>query len=176
MRHTKVIFIATVVLVLSAGVVVGRLSAKLPAAVPPTRGDPPSWLADQLNLTADQHQRMDAIWAETKQKMDHAFDGRHTLDKEREQAIRALLTPEQKTAYDKIQSDFRAKRGDAERERDRLIHDAVERSRALLDDGQKKKWDVLTKEMHEHHGPHGGPPGMRPGSRPADEPWDGPRP
>jgi len=43
-------------------------------------------------------------------------------------------------------------------QRQKLIDDANERSRALLTDEQKTKWDAQRKQWHEHHG-NGGPGG-----------------
>jgi F0F1-type ATP synthase membrane subunit b/b' len=160
-------FVFTVVLVLAAGVVVGRLWTRLPLAAPPPPGQERSWIADQLDLTTDQRKQMDAIWAETKQKMAATFDQHHSLDHERDAAIRNLLNDEQKAAYDKIQAEYRAKRTQMDKQRDQLIHDAEERSRALLDDSQQKQWDELTKLMHQRHGPHG-PPGSPGGPGPGD--------
>lgn len=166
-------FVFTVVLVLAAGVVVGRLWTRLPlVAAPPPPGQERSWIADQLNLTTDQRKQMDAIWAETKQKMAATFDQHHGLDHERDAAIRNLLNDEQKAAYDKIVAEYRAKRAQMDKQRDQLIHDAEERSRALLDASQQKQWDELTKLMHQHHGPHGPPggPGSGPGSGHGERP------
>ena len=156
MRRNGLVFFWACALVLCAGVVLGRLWAGMPvAATPPDKQ--PSWIADQLGLAPAQRQQMDAIWAETRQKITKAMDGHRAVDKERDEAIRKLLTPDQQAQYDQIQAEFHAQRAALDKERDKLIHDANDRSRALLDDAQKKKWDALTKdrEMHEHHWPHG---------------------
>jgi Spy/CpxP family protein refolding chaperone len=146
------VFLVAAVLVLCAGVVVGRLSMQLAAtAPPPPPGHPPSWLADQLDLTADQRQQMDAIWADVKQQIGSGWDKRHDLDHERDQAIQNLLTDQQKTAYQKIYDDYRSKRQEIDKTRDALIKSAEERSRALLNDSQQKRWDLLAKDMHGHH-------------------------
>ncbi|HEY8666259.1 MAG TPA: hypothetical protein VIL86_06325 [Tepidisphaeraceae bacterium] len=155
MGSSKLILVAMVVLVLGAGVVVGRLSTRLPATVPAEKQ--PSWLADQLNLNPEQRQQMDAIWAETKQKMAKSFERRRGLEKERDQAVVALLTPEQAAEYDEIQEEYRERRAAMDKERGELIREAEERSRALLDDSQKKRWETMTKAMRERHnrGPAG---------------------
>lgn len=178
MGRIRIIMLVAFVLVMSAGVVVGRLWARLPVETRP-QGRSPSWLADQLQLSSDQRQQMDAIWNDTKQQIGALMDHRRGLDREREQAIRNLLTPDQRTAYDKINDDFRARRSDLDKQREALLRQANERSRALLTETQQKRWDTLTKEMHDHdhdrRGQHG-PPGLRPTTKPAAQNTEGSRP
>jgi Spy/CpxP family protein refolding chaperone len=159
MRKSTIFLSAATVLVLSAGLVIGRLSAHLPVVTRHfDRGR--GWLPDTLELTPDQHQKMDAIWADVKQQMDKNGDHRRALDRERDASIRALLTPQQLTAYDNIFQDYHAHRADLDKERTQLFHTANDRSRALLTPDQQVKWDAMAKDMHDHdhHGP-GGPPG-----------------
>jgi Spy/CpxP family protein refolding chaperone len=158
-RSSKRVLVMTVALVLCAGLVVGRLSARLVPPAPFGFGPPgnhsPSWLQDQLNLTSEQKQQMDSIWADTKSQIGKTWDGRHELEKQRDDAIHSLLTSQQQTEYAKIYDDYHAKRQELDRQRDDLIKTAEDKSRALLSDSQKARWDVLTKEMHDHRGPHG---------------------
>ncbi len=155
MKHSKVIFLAALVLVMSAGVVVGRLWSQLPGR--PHGPGNPSWLADQLNLTPEQRQQMDAVWADTKQKIDKTVERRRLLDRERDQAIEDLLGPEQWAAYGKLIDEFRAHRADLDKERAAILHQANESSQALLTDDQKQKWDSLRQSRpHDRgHWPHG---------------------
>ena len=170
--RTRFIFILTVVLVLSAGVVVGRLWAKLPTVAPRTSGGGPSWVADELQLNSQQRQQMDAVWADTRQKIGKTFEQRHNLEKQRDAAVQNLLTTEQKASYESIMNTFRSQRSDLDQQRDKLIHSAEERSRALLDETQKTRFDELTRQMHNrhHHGPGGD---SSPTSSPATQPREG---
>jgi hypothetical protein len=185
MTDRKVILLlCTVILVLGAGVVVGRLLAPLPAAAivqtQPDRPRPP-WF-DQLALSSQQRQQMDAIWDDTRQKLHNLnfLDHRRELDKQRDAQIRGLLSTSQVAAYDQINTDFRAKVDELDKERQKLIDDANQRSRALLDDSQKKLWDEQSKRPHgQDHGPHGpdhGPHGGPDGGAPTTRPWPGPPP
>lgn len=167
-----VLLLLTVALVLGAGVVVGRLLAPLPpAAIPATQPDRPrpQWF-DQLSLSPQQRQQMDAIWDETKQKLHNLnlMDRRRELSEQRDTAIRALLSPNQQSAYDQIMKDFRAKLDEQDKERQKLIDDANQRSRALLNDDQKKLWDDQSKRPHGR----GGPSTQHSTTRP----WPGPPP
>lgn len=153
MRKGRIILIAAFVLVLSAGMVVGRLWARLPMRAP--GGPPPSWLADQLNLNSEQRQKMDSIWAETREKLDKAAEHRHELDHEREQAVLALLTNEQQKAYEQIIADFHERHTELDEQRQKWVADADQRSLALLTDAQLKKWNELRDSHDWHGGPHG---------------------
>lgn len=148
MGRTKIVILAAFVLVMGAGVVVGRLWTRLPHAAAP-EGKSPSWLADQLDLTPQQRQQMDGIWAETKQKVEQKSERRRALDQERDQAIADLLGPEQWAAYGRLVDEFRAKRNEADKERSMLIRDADERSRALLGEAQRQKWDQMRQSHRE---------------------------
>ena len=160
MRRSTIFLSTAAVLVLSAGMVVGRLSSRFSGMRPPDHDH--NWFTDQLNLTPDQHEKMDAIWADTKTQMDKINDHRHGMDHDRDAAIRKLLTPEQLTAYDGIFDAYHAKRAEFDKDREKLLHDADDRSRALLSPEQQVKFDAMKKDMHnpDHrdHGP-GGPPG-----------------
>jgi hypothetical protein len=177
MTHSNLILVSTAVLVMSAGVVVGRLSDRLsqrlavdqprPQPQPAAQQHSHSWLVDQLNLTADQRLKMDAIWSDTRAQMEKTFQTRSDLDRQHDQAIHDLLTPQQRIAYEQINLGFHAQRDDLFKERTRIVRDANDRSRALLDENQQKQWDILTKEM-QHRGPMGlgAGGGMGPRSRP----------
>jgi len=145
------------ILSLSAGMVVGWAWTplqKTEAGAPAGHGGPRPWF-DQLGLTSDQQKQMDIIWGDTRMQMQKMFEHRRELDRQRDQQILALLNPSQRAAYDKIDQEFRAERGDSDKQRDSLLADANARSRALLDDSQKEKWDILSKEIRRRHGPMG---------------------
>src|ERR1700761_8020731 len=130
-RRSKFVLSIAAILVLSAGLVVGRLWTRLmPSAPGPDHGR--GWFIEQLNLSSDQRQKMDAIWANTKQQVDKMSDRRHALDKERDEAIRTLLTAEQMAAYDSIFDIYHTKRAEYDHDRQKLFDDADEQTRKLL--------------------------------------------
>jgi Spy/CpxP family protein refolding chaperone len=178
MRRSTIFLSAAAVLVLGAGLVVGRLSADLSVAAKPvssatTRptegGHGRGWFPDQLGLTPDQDQKMKAIWADVQAQMDKNRDHQHALEHDRDVAIHALLSPQQSAAYDKIQQDYHANRNALNTEREQFIKSGKDRTRAILTPDQQVKLDAMDKDMHDHHGP-GGPPGGHgrggPSSRP----------
>jgi hypothetical protein len=123
LTRLKLLLIPTAALVLAAGMVIGRISAKLPAATQPS-DKPAGWFDEQLNLTVDQRKQMDTIWGDVRQKVGKTFDGRYALDKERDQSIRNLLTGDQKKQYDAIYDNYRARRAEMDKQREKIFADA----------------------------------------------------
>jgi len=154
MKQSKTIFLTTVILVMIAGLAVGRLSARMPIAgvpvVPAVRLPP--WM-QQLNLTPDQAQQMDVIWQPLMQQLHSSTfqEKRRTLEQQREQAILAILNAEQRTAYGKITDQYRTAREALDAQRQKLIDDANAKSRTLLNPSQQATWDEQTKRMHDRH-------------------------
>jgi hypothetical protein len=154
MARRKVVFLTTVLLVLGAGVTVGRLSAHLSET--PLQTQSPhrrtDWVAAELNLSTQQHQQMDAIWADVSKNRTKIFDQRRALTDERDQGITKMLTEAQRIGYDKVLKDYRAKLDDLNKESDKAIADANLRSQELLDKDQKKIWDNITAERIQGRG------------------------
>src|ERR1041384_2780780 len=98
MSRTRLVMLCAVVLALGAGAVLGVLASKPPAER--------SWLADELQLSSTQREEMRKIWSEVMQTagQDHG-ERRAALDKQRDEAIRALMSEEQRARYDKILQD-----------------------------------------------------------------------
>jgi Spy/CpxP family protein refolding chaperone len=156
LRKKIVLILMMTLLALSAGMVVGWVWTPL-QKMDTSRdfhGGPRPWF-DQLDLSPDQQKQMDKIWTDTRQQRQKMFERFHDLDKQRDQQIQNLLTSDQRSAYDKIIANFRAGREDLNKQRETMISDANARSRALLDDSQKAKWDILSKEMRSRHGSMG---------------------
>jgi len=155
MSHKKIVLLLLLtVLSMGAGLELGWVWSKYgPAA----HGAPPRPWFDQLELNADQQKQMDKIWNDARQQMHELFEHRHDLDKQRDQEMRALLTPAQSASFDKIEQEYRASRAQLDKQRDSLLSDANGRSRALLDPAQVQKWDILAKDMQNRRwrGPMG---------------------
>src|SRR3982751_1726217 len=92
MSRTRTILGLTFVLVLAAGAVVGMVRQRVVVREHgPDRG---GVLSKELGLTSEQQQQMSAIWSEMGRDRDHG-DRRREYQKQREDAIRALLNEEQ---------------------------------------------------------------------------------
>lgn len=179
MKRNGLIFITSLVLTLCAGIVLGAVWAKLPVVVAnpptpaPTTKPGPGWVESQLHLRPEQKAKMDAIWSEVHQKMFKSFETRRSLEKERDDTCRALLSDEQRAQWDKIRDDYKVKISAASSSngRETLFREADTKTREILDPDQQKIWDKMKEQRDSHRG-QGGPRGMnRPGS--TTRPWNG---
>jgi len=147
---TRFTLVAAFVLALGGGVVLGLAAARRP--VPPTTTPPSakpgehSWLADQLDLTTDQRERMKDIWSTLVQGPAQANrDRRRQVEKERDEALVSLLTPEQRAEYDRRMAGYTAQLADLGKEREKLFKDAVEQTKLILNESQRQRYDELLK-------------------------------
>jgi Spy/CpxP family protein refolding chaperone len=155
LRKKAILILVLTVLALSAGMVLGWVWTPLQKLENAHGAHTPRPWFDQLALSPDQQQQMDKIWTDTRQKRQKMFERFHELDQQRDQQIQGLLTENQRSAYDKIIAGYHAGREQLNKERESLINDANTKSLALLDDSQKAKWDILSKEMRSRHGQMG---------------------
>ena len=165
------------ILTLGAGVVVGvaagrhtPVSEQTLATTRPSEPKKGGWLPEALGLNTEQREKLKAIWTETAQgpSQKSSAKKRSELLKERDEALFNLLTDEQKQQYQKQMADYSAKLDELNKEREKAIQEAVERTKLMLDDKQREKYDQILKDHgpfphgdhgdHEHQ-PRGGPHG-----------------
>jgi Spy/CpxP family protein refolding chaperone len=147
--------IVTFLVVFAAGAAVGRLWS----APPRHRTSRASWLAQELKLSPEQQKSIELIWAAAMRESRKAQeDRRNTQRKERDEAVQALLTEEQKAQYQQIMSDYDRAREESSTERKTAFDDAVARTKSILTEEQREKYDELMTRF---------PPGERrsPGQR-----------
>ncbi len=152
------------VVALGSGVIVGW---NIPRAAPPGGRDR-SGLATELKLTPEQQKKMGEIWQDVVRRggsRQQHWDARRQASKDRDDAIVALFTPEQKTAYDRIMQKYNQQMADMNRESEASFQKAVEQTKAILNPEQRKKYEEI---MARGFGPGGGR--GRPGSRPSSGP------
>src|SRR3569623_1083241 len=94
MNRLKFLIACLFAISLGTGIVVGMGVARAPKSH--ARG---SWLAEELNLTPSQSEEMKTIWSDVSRPSQGGFERRRQLQRERDDAVQALLTDEQKTAY-----------------------------------------------------------------------------
>lgn len=167
-----------------AGGSVGMLSTSGRSGDEEHSRGPTAHLAKELELTAGQQEQMREIWSGlTRSNMREFWDRRAALRNRRTQAIEALLTDEQRTEYDRIQAEYGRDVEAIEQERQQLIQDAVDRTKAILTEEQAKKYEEMRAERNRRRGPRKRPygpfgPGRRrePGTRPTHGAHAGPSP
>src|SRR5262249_22256355 len=132
------------VLALFAGVAVGMLGARMPAS-----HERRSWLADELNLSSQQSEQMRAIWQDVSKNRQSDWERRRALEKERADAIVALLNDEQKARYEKINQDFSARMQEMAKQREQAFADAQDRTKSILTEEQRAKYEQLMQKRRE---------------------------
>jgi hypothetical protein len=141
-----------------AGLTVGRWNK---AATPSHETRP--WLSQQLNLSKVQEQQMKKIWSEAASVQSGARQ-MHDADRQRDEAIRAMLSDDQKAQLELIVKEHDARVTAVQTEREKAIRDAEDRTRNILSDEQRKKFEEISK-AHSHRR---GNPMLRFGSKAHD--------
>ena len=187
MKRTRVeaMLIVLTVLALSAGVVSGLVAARLPGTAggksdnapqpPPMPPATEKSLADELQLTPDQREQMRGIWEGVREQVHKAFDDAQDLQRQRDERIVAMLSDEQKAQFQKMSREFADRYDQLARERDEAFNSAVEKTKKLLNESQRKKYEEILR-THVRPGPPGGAtpsakmfsaPAASPSTRPA---------
>jgi hypothetical protein len=151
MKTTRLmtLFVIAFVLALGAGLSGGLLLARLPAAASGGDAEPVATnggsgsLADVLRLSPDQRDRMRAIWEGTRAAAQGYLDDGQRLQRDRDDALVALLTDAQKEQYEKITRDYADRFAAVTRKREVAFREAVDRTRAILNDAQRRQYDQL---------------------------------
>lgn len=108
------------------------------------RPDRGSWLAEQLDLTDEQQEQMKEIWSDTARRGNRQqWEQRRKLREERDQAIAALIDDENRPAYERILAEYEEKTDALHAQWRQSFEQAVERTKALLSDEQRRKYDEI---------------------------------
>ena len=118
---------------------------------PTTRQGRSGWIVSQLKLTREQQKEMDRIWsAVARGGRDEMEKRRHQLRKDRDEAILALVKPEDKPKYDAILQKYEEDQRAAQREMRQRFENAVEETNKLLTDEQRAKYKAM---LNRHRPP-----------------------
>jgi uncharacterized protein YdbL (DUF1318 family) len=160
MNRLKFLIAVLFTVALGTGIVVGMGVSR----TSPKTQDRGFWLAEELNLTPAQSEKMKTIWSDISRPGQNNFERRRQLQKERDDAVQALLNDEQKTAYLAVVEKFNAQVAELNHEREAAFQAAVESTKDILTDAQKTKYDELMKRGFRGGGrPDGGPGRMEGG-------------
>jgi uncharacterized membrane protein len=150
MNKTSVTILLGFLLMFAAGAVVGMV--KTHGVFPPPPPHDRSWLGDQLQLSDEQKQQMQQIWADAvPHNRDQAMEKRRALQKQRDDAVRALLTPAQQTKFDKIVEQYEAAQADLQKERGKAVQEAIAKTKLILNDQQRAKYEEILKRRDADH-------------------------
>jgi Spy/CpxP family protein refolding chaperone len=127
-------------------------SPKMPAttrAFGPGRGVLPA----ALNLSPDQQEKMRKIWGSGPSHSHGGEDPRRQAHDEREAAILALMTPEQKTKYDEIQKQYQDRISAMDQEFREDFQRKVKETDEILSPEQSAKYhEFLNRHQPFDHG------------------------
>ncbi len=170
MTRIKGIMFLCFCIAFGAGVAAGVALTRPPAG--PRHG---SWLGRELNLTPAQEDQMHEIWSsiagpqgQSNQPAPPPHEQRRALQKERDEAVRALLNDEQKARYDELFAKCGEKLAALDETRKKAFDDAVERTKAILTEAQRKKYDELLQKHAQRRGWRGLPGKPGPGPKPPE--------
>jgi Spy/CpxP family protein refolding chaperone len=150
---TRIVLVIGFIVAFSAGLVCGlavrghEVQAS-PAATsrPVAPGGPGGLLATELALTPEQREQMKRIWGENARTLRHQQDQRRTqARKERDEAIAALVRPEDRERYDRVLRTHTERQAEIERELRASWQNGVEETRMILTPEQRTKYDEFLK-------------------------------
>lgn len=166
---TKLILLIAVCVSFGAGLLIGmesRSSNVAPAnpvvvttqpaaTAPTTRGDRmQSYLSTQLALTADQQAQMKQIWESSmRDGMRQHDEKRRQLRKQREEAIVALIAPEQKSEYEAVLQRYTEGNANLEKEMRGNFERAVDETKKILNPEQRLKYEKMLEDRQKQGGP-----------------------
>jgi len=138
----------------------GRLTTTQPSG-PRERRDPRGWLTEVLKLSSEQQAQMKEIWDDPAHQGRREHDERRKLlRKDRDDAITRLLTETgKKDEFDRINADFFKGNQALDAEWRGRFQAAVERTKAILTDDQRTKYEEILR--HHADNPNGTQPGPR---------------
>jgi Spy/CpxP family protein refolding chaperone len=147
-KATLVLF-AVSVLALAAGVVAGTLASRMPAS--PSLTSDHSLLSDTLQLTPQQRDKMRTIWEGVRDTAHQFGEQAQQLQRQRDDAVFALLNDEQKAKYNELTTECAAKISGINTRRESAFKDAVQQTEAILTPAQRTAYEQLIKERVGEH-------------------------
>lgn len=147
MTKARLMTTAAFVLAFAAGVLTGSLVRDVESSTAGPRSGP-SRLSEELGLSTEQQAQLRDVWSKIAEEFEHADrDKFRSISAEKDERVRAMLSEEQRAAYDQIMAEFREQRNALE-DTKRARHDAaVAATMAILSDEQKTKYQKLLDEQ-----------------------------
>lgn len=146
MTRSRMIVLLLFVLAFGAGLSVARVVDQ-GRPTRPERG--PSWLAGELNLSADQRQSMLTIWGSLNNTNSEDSERRRELARQRNEAIRKLIPEDQQHLLTQINEEHNRQMGELSSQRRRRFEEAVEKTKAMLNAEQRQKYERILQRQQE---------------------------
>jgi len=170
MMKSRLIFLLCFLAAFGAGACVGTLWQQ------PAKSARDGRLSE-LNLTPEQQEKIKAIWTEAMKATDWQAqrEKREAAQKERDEALRTLITGDQKQRFEEIMSAYQKKADEIAQEGRKAKDEAYERTKAMLTESQRVLYDELRKKRAEAHGRSRADSSKRPAGETAPEKGGAPR-
>jgi len=173
MNRIKLLIVLLFVVALGAGFLVGQGVARSrsvadarPAGGGGQRSTARPSLAEALALTPVQSEQLKVIWSDWDPARSARFERHPQLQKDRDDAIQAMLSDSQKIEFEEIQKKYRQQFDQLDEERQQAFLVAVDKTKAILSDEQRMKYDeILKKNAVPGRGLRGGDRNRGPTSR-----------
>ena len=149
----KVILVIGFLITFGAGLVVGWQSRghevlAAPAATTRPTGRGAGFLEAELGLNDQQREQMKKIWSETAHRGGREQeDKRRAFRKERDEAIAALIRPEDKDKFDQIIKAYADRNAAMEQAWRSNYQNAVAETKKILTDDQRKRYEEILKKQ-----------------------------
>jgi hypothetical protein len=141
-RPTLALF-AVSILALGAGVVTGTLGARVSGETPVASA---ASLSAELGLSPQQHDQMQQIWESVSTTAHQCQQQAQQLQKQRDDAIFALLSDEQKSRYTQVTIECAGRISALASQRDKAFATAVEQTKSMLNGSQRQVYEQLIQD------------------------------
>ena len=145
---SRVISVFAFALALVAGIAAGVLATRYAGSfvsTSPGSGVPANPTLDDLQLTDSQRTQIQKIWEGVKDTSDQSYKDAGHLQRQFDDKVQHLLTPEQMKEYQEYYKQYYAEYLRLQTERDTAVKKAIEQTKTLLSDDQRQKYDVILK-------------------------------
>ena len=139
-----IVLVLMFVLALGAG-----RSGRQAVIAPPTISNVPTeggTLSDQLHLSPDQREKMQKIWEKVAATSQECIEGAKRVQKEQDDALMEMLTPEQRPRYQALTIQSADKFEKLKARRKAAFRDAVAMSNGILDETQRRIYMEIIKD------------------------------
>lgn len=151
---TRVVVLICFLVAFAAGLAVGLQSHRevpVPTTQPERRG---GWLVAELKLTPEQQAQMNKIWSETAGRgWGEREERRRKLTHDRDEAIAALIRPEDKARFEEIRKNHADQLTALDHQMQEAYQSAVDQTKGILTAEQREKYETILK--NRSHGPGG---------------------
>ena len=144
MNHLKLIVFAVFAVSLAAGLVAGKLGWQVSAK--DSGPGYPSPLAGELGLSPQQCEQIRGVWEPLRQSARSSFEQAKHLESQRDLALEAILTKEQKERYGEIKHAYDDQVLALQARRNTQFRDAVEKTKRFLTAEQRAKYEQMVKD------------------------------